>query len=234
MKDTLRPTPRCYEQRCEVRHGKTIYHAGCDGAFCFHGVCQECGSEMQAATKSPIVRPTEATLPDKSRILEVAEDIGDTTLAPSIGDAERAKKWLLLLGDECYRQRAEIERLRNDNERLMRCCGKDEMRTEIDRLRVDYELLSDDYRNLKIDNDRLRGIEHRAKLARDAHADKESDVLANRIHAIACPFRPHHDTDGCPDRDEWFKAADAVLRDGIRQSKDSPPESTGGNEDAGE
>lgn len=62
--------------------------------------------------------PQELALPDKSEILYLVENIGNIALAPAIGDAERASRMLLELGDECYRQREEIARLMAENAKL--------------------------------------------------------------------------------------------------------------------
>lgn len=38
----------CREGDCLTTHQETVRHQGCDGHFCAHGFCQECGSEMRA------------------------------------------------------------------------------------------------------------------------------------------------------------------------------------------
>ena len=57
-------------------------------------------------------------LPDKSEILRLAENIGDTVIPPTPDELQRAMGMLLELGDECYRQREEIARLMAENAKL--------------------------------------------------------------------------------------------------------------------
>jgi hypothetical protein len=44
----VEPDDECGGEHCDVFPTKTLHHEGCDGAFCFHGICQECGSQLRA------------------------------------------------------------------------------------------------------------------------------------------------------------------------------------------
>lgn len=39
-------TERCENCECNAFPAKGLRHEGCDGAFCFHGYCQECGATL--------------------------------------------------------------------------------------------------------------------------------------------------------------------------------------------
>ena len=42
---------QCERLECKERPNETIHHEGCDGQFCYHGICQECGASLALAEK---------------------------------------------------------------------------------------------------------------------------------------------------------------------------------------
>ena len=42
----LRPRRACGRLECADVPTRGLYHEGCDGHFCSHGICQECGASV--------------------------------------------------------------------------------------------------------------------------------------------------------------------------------------------
>lgn len=64
---------RCETGDCKWTPAETIHHEGCDGIFCLHGFCQECGTTMAESEES--LEP--ATVAPSADAMHVSNGYGD-------------------------------------------------------------------------------------------------------------------------------------------------------------